>query len=435
MNVLVFFATLSLGTSFTAASQESTILGSLSRARAVFDRIDDDGDESLSVDEATLVGIPEEHFHGEDADGDECFSRDEFSVYYYHLLVAAAEDVEADLLDEVALLHALTLSRRPQVSDLEVDPIEPTPDVERAELEATPDPGPRHKTSSLTRARKLLVRLSAEAAFSKPVTHDFRSFFWGRDPRGMGLEQSVPALVRVNAEVDDMLESAFVTEKEAQLLRKALVNRAGPAAARAALDAGQSFADAEEPRPETDGPQMLLSDGDSRGSASVAIPNFDVTRVETSSTDELAGDQVDADLAEPLEVGIEGAGEHQAAMAMALPFFLRLAFPADVEGFSSFLAGPNAGSAPPAATDPVQTEVEASPATDTTDDQDLERGTVGSAPVGLPALQVQVEKQSEGAFSDTTEVPFFIPSTPPVAFPNSDDSVAPGSPTGRPETR
>jgi len=495
MNVLVLFATFALGSSLASASQESVTLGSLTRARSVFDRIDTDGDETLSADEAMSIGIPEDHFRGEDSNGDQCVSRDEFSVYYFHLMVAAAEDVEADLLDEVAHIRALQLAQQPTLVASEPEPEE--------QPVSGPVAGPSTKGDSLVRARKLLVRLSAEAALSKAVTNDFRAFFWGRDPRGMPLRESLPALTRANAEIERMLDAELVTEDEARLLRTTLARRAGPVVGRASRRAGEVEGGAESVAlaPDADGLEDASPSAVSVGSMVVDVPEFEVSRVETGAADEVAADSGDSENLHPQLQGDTVAGdEADAALAAAMPFFLRLAFPANMTGFASFMAGPNGGAAPGMTPDSMEPGVELeSVEADVESDveSDVERGVeppmdpivesvdlsqptnVPSASPVAPVEEIAVETaldpslapvaedpsatvttdvdsvvaDSEGepvssvpiglpsiqvdidhqAAADVSVLPFFVRSFVPVPSAPSEGGVAPGATDGRPQ--
>ena len=292
MKFLVLLASLSLGADATAVQQRRDPVGSLTRARAVFERIDADGDSTLSPDEATSIGIPAEHLERHDSDGDLCLSRDEFSVYYYYLIMTAAEGVETDLANEVARLSAL---RRTREDALDKDQAESAVASDEGESK-TPTAG-----ESLERARKLVLKLTDEGKLSKEAAKDFRPFFWGKAPRELDPEQSAPAFARANEQVDELLASGAVGRKQARLLRATLDRRAGPEIVRSARAVEDVVAAEVSEVPEELGITLEPAD-DELQSVGVGLPPVEVDM--TASTEELLeqlGEPVDEEFIGPLQ--------------------------------------------------------------------------------------------------------------------------------------
>ncbi len=79
----------------------------LVRAREVFGAADRDADGTIGLSEAIRAKIPAADFACEDFDADARLSRDEFVLYYRHLLVRAGRCLGRDLDVEAARIQAL----------------------------------------------------------------------------------------------------------------------------------------------------------------------------------------------------------------------------------------------------------------------------------------------------------------------------------------
>ena len=79
----------------------------LARAREVFGAADRDADGTIGLGEAIRAKIPAADFAREDFDADLRLSRDEFVLYYRHLLVRAGRCLGHDLDIEAARIQAL----------------------------------------------------------------------------------------------------------------------------------------------------------------------------------------------------------------------------------------------------------------------------------------------------------------------------------------
>ena len=89
-----------------AAALVGDAQGSLERARALFAKVDGNGDGLVSAVEAGRNRIPSKEFVLYDADRDRRLSRSEFTLFYRQLLVKAGEDVGDDLDAEAARIEA-----------------------------------------------------------------------------------------------------------------------------------------------------------------------------------------------------------------------------------------------------------------------------------------------------------------------------------------
>jgi hypothetical protein len=85
----------------------------LARAREVFRAADRDGDGLIQLGEAIRAKIPAADFAREDFDADARLSRDEFVLYYRHLLVSAGRPLARDLDVEAARIQALRRIKKP----------------------------------------------------------------------------------------------------------------------------------------------------------------------------------------------------------------------------------------------------------------------------------------------------------------------------------
>lgn len=204
-----------------AAAQRSQPLGSLSRVQAVFDRMDVDGDDILSPDEVTAVGVPMGHIEQHDSNGDLCMSADEFAMYYYYLLVTAAEGVETDLVDEVAKLNAIRIARRQREAEL-------------IQLKAKDRLPTAHESRG--RARNLLKRLVQSGDLASSDAEDFRHFLWGKGAEHLDVEKATPSFQRAMGHVEALVAAGVVGPKQARLFETTLERGAGGAIARAASD-------------------------------------------------------------------------------------------------------------------------------------------------------------------------------------------------------
>ncbi|MEE8467553.1 MAG: hypothetical protein V3T22_03820, partial [Planctomycetota bacterium] len=86
--------------------------GGLARARALFHKVDLDGDGLISAREAGRHGIPTRDFVAHDTNRDRQLARQEFVIFYRQLRVKAGKGVSPDLEAEAARIQAERRARQ-----------------------------------------------------------------------------------------------------------------------------------------------------------------------------------------------------------------------------------------------------------------------------------------------------------------------------------
>ena len=122
-------ALLCLTTPVLAAQEDE---GSLARARALFTKVDIDGDGLVSALEAGRNRIPSKDFVAYDADRDRKLSPPEFTLFYRQLLVKNGKEVGDDLAGEAARIEAGRRARKAEKAQQEAQRAEAARQAELA---------------------------------------------------------------------------------------------------------------------------------------------------------------------------------------------------------------------------------------------------------------------------------------------------------------
>lgn len=226
----------------------------LEKVRGLFKKLDRDEDSFVSAGEAGRTGIPVKSFFDGDWDGDRQLSPDEFTLWYWHLLVDDGRPVPKDLADEAARVETLRRAReaerrsgpRPTEGPRGSQPPTPAPGVKRIQGEPAPpakpavgakgtlEPAPTKRpapapvaATPLEEARGLAARLTSKGALHPETQRDLATLL-GDPSKGEdrpSADEVRAAYDRTEARLPGLVIAGHLSAEEARQLKGVLADR------------------------------------------------------------------------------------------------------------------------------------------------------------------------------------------------------------------
>ena len=219
------------------------------RAHRTFKAADKDKNKQLDPMEALRAQIPSRDFGAQDADKDKKLSKDEFTVYYRHLLSSAGRAVPADLEAEVKRIMDVRKkasgARRPVAGVGSNKPGDPADRSTNARLrEARDELEGQRRASAQAQARAAVEAEAARRSGQLQASDAERRAQAAQEREQQRVAEAEIGVLRAQKHVAGLIDAGHMTPEEARNLFVVLTKVGQPGAAKSADELRGALKDA-----------------------------------------------------------------------------------------------------------------------------------------------------------------------------------------------